>query len=245
MSVPRRSSPRFHALDLNRPHIREGGGKKRTDKARSNRPITQRMRQGFAPSPGVDSELVQQAIACDPVAQEQLYRMCTPKLYRAAFAVLRNREDAEDAVQDTWCQAYNHLKSFQGRSAFSTWVTRIAINSALMILRKRRDASRCDLDEAEKNSLNLRLCGISANPELIYGTEQRRNFLSLAVANLRPRLRRVLQTSQLRELSLKETACVMGISVNAVKSQLFHARAALRQSPVLKAITRVKTELAA
>jgi RNA polymerase sigma-70 factor (ECF subfamily) len=174
--------------------------------------------------------------------------MCTPKLYRTAFAVLRNKEDAEDAVQETWLRAYNHVKSFQGRSSFSTWMTRIALNSALMVLRKKRSerqAAGHDLGEAERNSLNLQLCDISADPELIYGKEQRKNLLSLAVANLRPRLRRVLQAAQLGELSLKETADVLGISVNAVKDQLFDARAALRKSTVLKAIGRVKNGLAA
>lgn len=240
MNIPRRSSPNFHASDLNRAHIRERGAKNRTDKTSSNGPIALRMRQRVAPYAGVDSELVQQAIACDPVAQEQLYRMCTPKLYRSAFAVLRNKEDAEDAVQDTWFRAYNHMKSFQGRSSFSTWMTRIVLNSALMILRKKRserEASGYDLGEAETNSVNLQRCDISDNPELIYGKQQRRSLLGLAVASLSPRLRRVLQTGQLRELSLKETARVLGISVNAVKAQLFLARAALRKSAVLKAIT--------
>ena len=130
---------------------------------------------------GVEIELVQKAIASDPVAQERLYRMCTPKLYRTAFAVLRNKEDAEDAVQETWLRAYNHLKSFQGRSSFSTWMTRIVLNSALMVLRKKRserEAAGHDLGEARNNSLNLQLCDISADPELIYGKEQRKNLLT-------------------------------------------------------------------
>ena len=249
MNISRRSSPNLHAVDLNGPHIRERGGKNRTDKTRSNGPISLRMRQHVAPYAGVEIELVQQAIASDPVAQERLYRMCTPKLHRTAFAVLRNKEDAEDAVQETWLRAYNHLKSFQGRSSFSTWMTRIVLNSALMVLRKKRSereaAAGHDLGEARNNSLNLQLCDISANPELIYGKQQRKNLLSLAVANLRPRLRRVLQAAQLGELSLKETAHVLGISVNAVKDQLFDARAALRKSTVLKAIGRVKNGLAA
>jgi RNA polymerase sigma-70 factor (ECF subfamily) len=248
MNISRRPSPNLHVLDLNRPHIRERGGKNRTDKTRSKCPVSLRMCQHVAPYAGVEIELVQQAIASDPVAQDRLYRMCTPKLYRTAFAVLRNKEDAEDTVQEAWLRAYNHLKSFQGRSSFSTWMTRIVLNSALMVLRKKRserEAGGHDLGEAERNSLNLQLCDISANPELIYGKEQRKNLLSLAVANLRPRLRRVLQAAQLGELSLKETAHVLGISVNAVKDQLFHARAALRKSPVLKAIGRVKTGLAA
>ena len=85
-----------------------------------------------SPAARKEWDLVQQAIAGNADAQEQLFKTYTPRLFRTAFAVLRNKEDAEDAVQDSWCRAYRNLRSFQGRSAFSTWLTRIAINSALM-----------------------------------------------------------------------------------------------------------------
>ena len=74
-----------------------------------------------SPSARKEWDLVQQAIAGNADAQEQLFKTYTPRLFRTAFAVLRNKEDAEDAVQDSWCRAYRNLRSFQGRSAFSTW----------------------------------------------------------------------------------------------------------------------------
>jgi len=84
-----------------------------------------------SPAARKEWDLVQQAIAGNADAQEQLFKTHTPRLFRTAFAVLRNKEDAEDAVQDSWCRAYRNLRSFQGSSALSTWLTRIAINSAL------------------------------------------------------------------------------------------------------------------
>jgi RNA polymerase sigma-70 factor (ECF subfamily) len=174
--------------------------------------------------------------------------MCAAKLYRSAFALLRNREDAEDAVQDCWLRAYTNLKSFQGRSSFSTWLTRIVINSALMILRKKRndrEAAGHDLDDLEKDSLSFQLFNSSPNPEQICAEEERKTLLNAAVASLQPRLRAAVQMGQLRERSLKETAGALGISLSAVKSQLFHARIALRKSPELNAIVHKKNELAA
>ena len=81
--------------------------------------------------------LIRRALAGNPEAQERLFKTHTPRLDRAVFAILRNREDAEDAVQESWCRAYAKLGSFEGRSAFSTWLTRIAINSALMLRRRK------------------------------------------------------------------------------------------------------------
>jgi len=87
---------------------------------------------------GNASEPAIRAIAGDRNAREQLFKMHAGKLYRTAFAVLGNKEDTEDALQESWFRAYGNLKSFEGRSSFSTWLTRIVINSGLMILRKNR-----------------------------------------------------------------------------------------------------------
>lgn len=206
---------------------------------------------GRRPAPhatGNELDLVQKAMANDADAQDQLFKMCASRLYRTAFAVLRNREDAEDAVQDSWFRAYNNLKSFQGRSSFSTWLTRIVINSALMILRKNRheqEVSTHELDEVEKDSFSLQLSDPSPNPEQAYAQQERRNVLNDAIGNLQPPLRTVVQMGPLRKLSLKETARDLGLSVAAVKGQVFHARVALRKSPALTAIIRANNGLAA
>src|SRR5579864_4161398 len=96
--------------------------------------------------------VVQQAIAGNAEAQERLFARHTEKLYRIAFGVLRNKEDAEDALQDGLCQAYTSLRSFQGRSSFSSWLTRIVINAALMIRRRNNFHPEASWDEMQERT---------------------------------------------------------------------------------------------
>lgn len=93
---------------------------------------------------------VQRAIAGDFLASEELFATRATRLYRIAFSVLHNKEDAEDAVQNSLCNALINLRSFKGRSSFSTWLTRIVINSALMILRKNRNARELSIDAQDE-----------------------------------------------------------------------------------------------
>ncbi len=174
--------------------------------------------------------------------------MYAPKLYRKVFAVLRNKEDAEDALQDSWFRAYRNLKSFEGRSSFSTWLTRIVVNSALMILRKNRNVRGVSIDalgETDKASLIHKIRDASPNPEQSFMERERKKILSQAVCALRPRIRAVVEFGQLQDLSLKETARSLDISVEATKGRLFHARTALRKSAALRAIRKPKPERAA
>lgn len=240
MTIQRGALSSLHSSVPNESHRRRGARKNGRDKSNTKSDSVQRVGGGDARyAVCIELELVQQAVASDADAWDQLYGMCAPRLYPPAFAVLRNREDAEDAVQDCWLRAYANLKSFQGRSSFSTWLTRIAINSALMILRKKRnelEASGHDLDEIQKESLRLRLFDASPGPEQIYTEKERKSLLNTAIANLRPRLRTAVQMGQLRERSMKEAAHTLGISLAAVKARVFHARVALRKSRVLNAI---------
>jgi hypothetical protein len=103
-----------------------------------------------------DWAVVQQAIAGNAVAQEHLFAPQIGRLYRTAFAVLRNKEDAEDALQDGLCTAYTRLSSFEGRSAFCTWLARIVIDSALMTRRRKRAHAEVSLDEVLEASQNNR-----------------------------------------------------------------------------------------
>lgn len=249
MVIQRKSLSRLRSLALNERSRHSRARKNKREKSNAKSSIVQGVAgHDVRHVACIDLELVQRAIADDAAAWDQLYKMCAGKLYRPAFAVLRNREDAEDAVQDCWLRAHANLRSFQGRSSFSTWLTRIVINSALMILRKKRnerEASGHDLDEIEKDSLGLQLFDSSPNPEQIYAEEERKNLLNAAIANLQPRLRTAVQTGHMRERSMKEAARALGISLAAAKARLFHARVALRKSPVLNAIVHRKSELAA
>lgn len=233
--LPFKIPNRLPSVNIQRRRPRSAGSQSST--------ISNSGRTLFSPAVARDWKLVQQAIAGDSHAQEKLFATHAARLYRTAFSVVRNKEDAEDAVQNSLCNAFINLPFFRGRSSFSTWLTRIVINSALMILRKNRNArevSTEELNEAGKVWLNLRVPDVSPNPEQRYVARERRRILNEAICNLCPRSRTVVELNQLQELSLKETAGVLGISVAAAKARFFHARAALRESAALRALDKAR-----
>lgn len=176
--------------------------------------------------------------------------LCAPhatRLLKTAFKVTRNREDAEDAVQDSLMRAFVSINEFRESSSFSTWLTRIVINSALMIRRKNGAARRVYLDSESEdtNHFNLEIEDSAPNAEEILVALERKRALRTAISNLRPRVRAVLEVGHLREFSMKETAKVLNISVGAAKARLFHGRVALRKSHALRAILHSRTKTAA
>jgi RNA polymerase sigma factor (sigma-70 family) len=154
------------------------------------------------------------------------------KVFRVIHRIMRNREDAEDAVQDSFLNAFLHLRDFDGRSRFATWLTRIAINSALGKLRKRRRTREVPMDEPSpgvERGPDYEVPDSAPNPEETYRLHERKKRVSTAIDGLRPRVRTVVEFHQLKEYSLQETAQILGISTAAAKARMFHARAALRQ----------------
>jgi RNA polymerase sigma-70 factor (ECF subfamily) len=175
---------------------------------------------------------------------EEVCRTHTKKIFQVIYRITKNREDAEDALQDSLLQAFLHLDKFDGRSAFSTWLTRIGINSALMLLRKRRGARATSLDGGEDSAgaeAFLQIPDRAADPERRYLEVERETTVREAIETLRPPLRRVVELQELGERSLKETAKMMSISVPAAKGRLFHAKKALRKSPKLKLFRRQRS----
>jgi RNA polymerase sigma factor (sigma-70 family) len=169
-----------------------------------------------------------------------------PRLLKIALRITRNREDAEDAVQDSLMRAYLHIGDFQGHSTFSTWLTRIVMNSALMINRRNRIARQVSAEDPSRPGeprLDFQIPDGSPNPEQTYVQSERTRILCGAIRKLRPRLRAVVEVAQFRDLPIKETAKVLDISVAAAKGRLFHARATLRKSLALRAIARTRIEL--
>jgi RNA polymerase sigma-70 factor, ECF subfamily len=160
-------------------------------------------------------------------------------ILRVTFRITRNREDAEDAVQDSLMSAFVHIASFDERSRFATWLTRIAINSALGQLRKKRGIREIPMDEtnpAAESRPHLEIPDRGPNPEENFRLHERREIIGSAVGRLRPRNRRVVEVHQLGEFSVKETAQILGISIAAAKARMFHARAALRRMPMLRSV---------
>jgi RNA polymerase sigma-70 factor, ECF subfamily len=168
-----------------------------------------------------------------------------PRLLKIALRITRNREDAEDAVQDSLMRAYLHIEDFQGNCTLSTWLTRIVMNSALMINRRNRTARHVSTEALSRPGeprLDFQIPDRTPNPEQSYLQSERTRILHGAIRKLRPRMRAVLEMAQLRDLPAKEIAKLLGISAVAAKSRLVHARATLRKSFALRAIAHTRTE---
>lgn len=183
-----------------------------------------------------EDSLLESAKMGDPAPFAELCDRYVPRLFRIANRITRNREDAEDAVQDSLLRAFVHIRDFDARSAFGTWLTRIVINSALMILRKKRPSLELAMDDDScLDVLSCRIADSAPNPEKRYLQNEQKQILTTAIQGLRPNLRRILEIQQTQECSMNETARMMGISVAAAKGRLFHAKSALRRSSLLRA----------
>jgi RNA polymerase sigma factor (sigma-70 family) len=171
--------------------------------------------------------IIEKAIAGDIDAQEHLFARHRSRLYRTAVALLRNKEDAEDAVQDGLFKAYTNLRSFQGRSSFSTWLTSIVINSALMSRRRKRahpDASLDDMLETYSAPPSWVAADARSNPETVCSERQLNELLDKQLLQLRPSLNVAFRLRAIHGFSLRESSQALGISVSAVKARLFWAR---------------------
>lgn len=159
------------------------------------------------------------------------------KIFRTAYRITRNHEDAEDAAQDALLQAFLHSEDFEGRSAFGTWLTRIAINSSLMIVRKRKNQRTVSLDTAndsEESTPFEELRDPAPDAEEQCLQKEREATLQDAIGALRSSLRSVLEFGQLDERSLKQIAETIGMSLAATKGRLFLARKALSKPQKLR-----------
>ena len=180
-----------------------------------------------------DEKLVAAAKSGHKGAFDDLYKRHAEKMLRITYRITRNRQDAEDAVQECFLNAFLHLKNFDGRSRFSTWLTRIAMNAALMKLRKNHASREGPIDDSVETSelrSEQQLSDFSPNPEERCTKREREALLRDAITKLRPSIRKALEIYKLQERSLEETATVLGISVAAVKARVFHARGALRRT---------------
>jgi len=181
--------------------------------------------------------LTEATLAEHALSFDELIAPHAKKIFRTAYRITRNREDAEDAMQDALLQSFLHFEDFDGRAAFGTWLTRIAINSSLMILRKRRNARTVPLDGAsdpEDSKAFQEVRDPAPDAEERHLQKERETTLRHAINALRPSLRSVVELGHLGERSMRETAEIIGVSVSAAKARLFHARKALRKSRTLR-----------
>ena len=163
---------------------------------------------------------------------ESLVKRYERRILLLALRITRNWHDAEDAKQRSLQKAYSQLHQFQGRSSFSTWLTRIAINEALLTLRNTYRWHEVSFDGSENgNALEyLETRSPKDSLEETYQEQERKRILLLALKRLTPRVRSAMQLRELEERSCTETARILGISVPAVKSRVFHGRKQLRKA---------------
>jgi RNA polymerase sigma-70 factor, ECF subfamily len=167
----------------------------------------------------------------DEQAFETLFNRYRQKVLRVVLRYTHLWEDAEDILQQSFQKAFMHLGGFEGKSSFSTWVTRIAINEALMFLRSiggTRELSIDDVGDA-RSAATLEIPDSSEDPEASYLQLERAEILSSAINTLRPRMRQAVELRELAEFSTEQTAQRMGLSVGAVKARVFHGRRKLRE----------------
>lgn len=179
--------------------------------------------------PHVDEEvLVQSGLRGDPEALDTLFARYTRPLYQTALRLLGNPEDAEDALQEGMLSAVRNLKRFEGRSKFSTWLTRIVINAALMQLRKQRTRPTVSLEQedAEQRELTLgsRIPDARPGPEEVYAHNERFEIFESRLESLPPALQSAVWLRDVEGLSTAEAARALGLSEGTVKSQLHRAR---------------------
>ena len=163
----------------------------------------------------------------------QTLQNCQQRAFRLAFRITRNQEDAEDAQQEALLKAHRNLDQFQGRARFTTWISRIAINEALMCLRKRRNVVHVPLEDAlpEDDALpvNFELHSNIQDPETAYSQKELRRMLTNAIAELRPSHREVFLLRAVECLSVVETAKALQVSVSTVKTRMRRARRELKE----------------
>ncbi len=176
--------------------------------------------------------LVHAAKAGDIGAFEELVKRYDRNVFRIAQHITQNREDAEDVVQEAFLKAYGNLGQFQGQSKFYTWLVRIAVNEALMKLRRRRPERTVSLDqdvETDEDSIPREVADWSPNPEQQYSQAELRDILTKTIQGLPASFRTVFVLRDVEGLSTEETADALDLSIPAVKSRLLRARLQLRE----------------
>jgi RNA polymerase sigma-70 factor (ECF subfamily) len=179
-----------------------------------------------------DDQLVSEAKSGNSRAFGELCLRYSRLLWHRIYRIVRQPEDADDVLQDTFLKAYEHLQSFRGACSFSTWLVAIATNASLMLLRRRKtlrkNTSEVVTDDGE--TLAMIFMDPAPTPEDRYIMHQARQKLNNAITRLSPQLRSAVELYYRRELRLSDVAEVMDISLGAIKSRLVRARRMLRRS---------------
>ena len=207
----------------------------RTNAAAINKPLpvfrtrkrTARSTSCESPSYEVHTVVETRAEALGKEALEEMFVASRPKFVAMAHGILRNREDAEDAVQNAFLSGYRHLQSFEGRSALRTWFTRIVLNAALMIQRKRKPSTIQPFPEnSNSHELNWmeNIPNSEPDPEMVCAEREVLQLVDGILGKMKPVLRRAFTMTYYDELSGPEACALLGVSAGTFKARLFRAR---------------------
>jgi RNA polymerase sigma-70 factor (ECF subfamily) len=195
------------------------------DTRESEDEITVKLLAGAA----TDEILVAAAKLGDRPAFAELWARHSNRALQIAYRITKNREDAEDVLQEAWTKAFVHLKSFDGKAQFTTWLTRIAINTALMTLRRKRARPETLTGFMDGETWHqLEIPDKANDVEQQYLRHEREERLRQAIRGLSPTLRHVIEIRQRDNSSVQEVATLAGLSLAATKSRLLRARIILR-----------------
>jgi RNA polymerase sigma-70 factor (ECF subfamily) len=160
-------------------------------------------------------------------ALEEMFVASRKRFLAIAYSILRNREDAEDAVQEAFLSSYRHLRRFEGRSALRTWLTRIVLNAALMMQRKRKPSavrSHSESGVSHDDGWTANIPDSQPDPEMIHAERETFQFIDEELGELNPVLRQAFTMTYYDDLSGAEACAVVGVSLGAFKARLFRAR---------------------
>jgi RNA polymerase sigma factor (sigma-70 family) len=160
-------------------------------------------------------------------AVQEMFLASRPRFVALAYSILRNKEDAEDAVQNAFLSAYLHLRAFEGRSAFTTWFTRIVLNAALMIRRKRKSSwndSQRESSTTDDTPWTERIPAAQPDPEMMYAEEETLQLIDVLLGRMNPLLRQAFTMTYYQEMSNEEAGALLGVTTGTFKSRLLRAR---------------------
>ncbi|HEV8129276.1 MAG TPA: sigma-70 family RNA polymerase sigma factor, partial [Candidatus Eisenbacteria bacterium] len=181
------------------------------------------MDEEFVVTTATDEELVRRAQQDDERAFGELVTRYESKVYSLAMKMLRNPEDAEDVLQETFLRAYRGIKSFKGNSTFSTWIYRITANSALMKLRKKQ-LPQVSIEDSDERETPISIADWAPGPVEQLLNQEMQRVMDEAIETLPPEFRQVFILRDVEELSNSDVAEILDLSVAAVKSRLHRAR---------------------
>jgi RNA polymerase sigma-70 factor, ECF subfamily len=201
-----------------RSHASEG-------RKRNARPVTSR-----AVSHGCRRFVRTQQEGRESEAFQQIFLASRQKFVRMAYSILRNKEDAEDAVQNASLSAYRHLRAFEGRSALTTWFTRIVLNAALMIKRKQKSLRIGSVPESSsdhENDWTENTPAPQPDPEMVYAKQETCELIDAELRKMAPVLRQAFTMTYYDEMSNREACALLGVPMSTFKARLFRARQSL------------------